>query len=96
MSRSVSSSASPSPAIVPLVVPIEEKPITNRNSRLHVQKVVSGLGIPPLFEQQTIPSWNTIGRPKKPRIGTIGFNIQTINLEFWTGSQWVILRMKKI
>jgi hypothetical protein len=44
---------------------------------------------------QTIPSWNTPGRPKKPRKGAYGFNIQTNNLEFWMGSRWLIFPMKR-
>jgi len=36
----------------------------------------------------TIASWNTEDRPKKAKAGTIGFNLQTNNLEYWDGSQW--------
>jgi hypothetical protein len=43
-----------------------------------------------------IPSWNTLGRPKKPKIGICGFNFQTKSLELWNGSQWLKLPMKKI
>ncbi|OGM56477.1 hypothetical protein A3E46_01595 [Candidatus Woesebacteria bacterium RIFCSPHIGHO2_12_FULL_46_16] len=43
-----------------------------------------------------IPTWNTPGRPKKPKKGTFGFNSQTNSLEFWNGSVWLILRMIRL
>jgi hypothetical protein len=46
--------------------------------------------------KQRIPSWNTAGRPKKPRIGTIGFNFRTNNLEYWNGTRWLLLHMIKL
>jgi hypothetical protein len=42
-----------------------------------------------------IPYWNTPGRPKKPVAGTLGFNLQTNSLEYWNGSYWLKLSMKK-
>lgn len=36
----------------------------------------------------TILSWDTKKRPKKPRSGTLGYNIQTKNLEYWDGKNW--------
>jgi hypothetical protein len=46
--------------------------------------------------QQTIPSWNIAGRPQDAKEGTIGFNFETHHLEFWNGSVWLKLPMKKI
>jgi hypothetical protein len=43
-----------------------------------------------------MPSWNTTGRPKNPKLGIIGFNFETENLEIWNGISWVTLPMKKI
>ena len=48
------------------------------------------------FGQRRIPSWNTSGRPKNPKVGTLGFNMETDNLEFWNGSLWLKLPMEKI
>lgn len=44
----------------------------------------------------TIPSWNNLGRPTSVKIGTIGFNVELEALEFWTGSNWVNLKMERI
>jgi len=46
--------------------------------------------------RQRIPSWNTAGRPKKPKRGTFGFNLQTRNLDYWNGLKWLKLPMKKV
>jgi len=46
--------------------------------------------------QESIPTWNTAGRPQNARKGTIGFNFQTNNLEFWNGTAWLTLRMEKV
>jgi hypothetical protein len=48
------------------------------------------------FSQQIIPSWNTAGRPKNAKVGTLGFNFQTKSLEYWNGNEWLKLPMKKI
>lgn len=45
------------------------------------------LGLP------TIPSWNTKNRPKKPKSGTFGYNMQTSNLEYWDGKNWFAASM---
>jgi len=49
-----------------------------------------------LITERRVPTWNTPGRPKKPKMGTFGFNFQTNNLEFWNGKRWLSLRMRKI
>jgi hypothetical protein len=53
-------------------------------------------GIPMRKHQSRIPSWNNLGRPKKVKAGTFGFNFQTTTLEYWNGIKWLILPMKKI
>jgi hypothetical protein len=45
---------------------------------------------------KTIPSWNNLGRPEDTKEGTIGFNIQTRNLEIKAKSKWLKLSMKKL
>jgi len=48
------------------------------------------------LEALSIPSWNTTGRPKKAKKGTFGFNVESKKLEFWNGTSWLGLPMKKI
>ena len=43
-----------------------------------------------------IATWKTEDRPKKVKIGTFGFNIQTNNLEFWDGGQWFGAAMDEV
>ncbi len=47
-----------------------------------------GHGLSVMAGLPTISSWDTAGRPKKAKRGTIGFNYQTNNLEYWNGSEW--------
>ena len=54
-------------------------------------KVADGLSI--MLGLPTIPSWNLQSRPKKPKNGTIGFNTQTSNLEYWDGKSWFAAAM---
>jgi len=49
-----------------------------------------------LSKIEIIPAWNTAGRPKDADSGTIGFNLNTSNLDYWDGSRWLKLPMKKI
>ena len=44
----------------------------------------------------TISSWKTRERPKKAKQGTIGFNFQTSNLEYWNGSNWFAAPMVQL
>lgn len=37
----------------------------------------------------SIATWKTSTRPKKAKRGTLGFNTQTSNLEYWDGSSWL-------
>lgn len=36
----------------------------------------------------TISTWKSNKRPKKPGVGTFGYNTQTNSLEFFDGSDW--------
>lgn len=56
-----------------------------KNSSLLIdigQGIMMTLGFP------TLVLWNTDSRPKNPKRGTIGFNVETNNLEFFDGSFW--------
>jgi len=90
----VSPSASVSPSEPPTVV--EEEPILLRNRQLVDRAVAARFGVSAPLVQQTIPSWNTLGRPKKPKEATIGFNLETLSLDYWNGSAWLTLKMRKI
>jgi len=37
--------------------------------------------------------WNTSGRPKSPKRGTLGYNSETKNLEFYNGFYWLTTEM---
>ena len=41
-------------------------------------------------------SWDTSDRPKKPKNGTIGFNSETNNIEYYNGSFWLGAAMNKV
>ena len=56
-----------------------------RNSQVFIE---FGQGLSLMVGLPTIPSWNTAGRPKRPKNGTFGFNTQTNNLEYWDGDAW--------
>jgi len=55
-----------------------------------------GQGLSLMMGLPTIGAWNTSGRPKKPKMGTIGFNSETNNLEYWNGSYWLAAAMSKL
>jgi len=55
-----------------------------------------GGGVSFMVGNQRIPSWNSTGRPKNPKLATFGYNFETKNLEYWTGLTWLKLPMKKI
>jgi Chaperone of endosialidase len=40
------------------------------------------------FTGSRVGSWTTATRPASPRIGRLGYNASTSNLEFWDGSAW--------
>jgi hypothetical protein len=85
-SPSISASVSPSPPPIPIFYrdsPIIFNNVANRETNIK-------------NNQKTIPSWNTLGRPKNIKPGTIGYNFETDNLEVWDGNVWLTLSMKKI
>ena len=47
-----------------------------------------GQGLSIMVGLPTISSWETQDRPKKPKVGTLGFNKQTNSLEYWDGKEW--------
>ena len=47
------------------------------------------IGIP------TIPVWDSMKRPERPKRGTLGFNMKTRNLEYWDGSDWYVAQMEE-
>lgn len=54
-----------------------------------------GQGLSLMSGLPTISSWNTSNRPKKPKRGTFGFNVQTNNLEYWDGISWFAASMSE-
>ena len=73
----------------------DQEPKLNRNSIFLTETLVKESdGI--TTSKIRLPSWNNPGRPKNPKVGTIGFNFQTSQLEIWNGSSWIKLKMNKI
>lgn len=56
-----------------------------KNSPIFVE---IGQGFSVMVGLPTIGDWVTLGRPKKIKRGTIGFNVETNSLEYWDGSSW--------
>ena len=54
-----------------------------------------GQGFSIMIGLPRIASWDTKGRPKKAKEGTIGFNTQTNNLEYWNGTNWLAAPMEE-
>ena len=54
-----------------------------------------GQGLSIMIGIPRIASWNTAGRPKKAKMGTLGFNFQTNNLEYWDGNVWLAAPMSE-
>ncbi len=42
-----------------------------------------------------IASWKTKERPKSPKQGILGFNLQTNSLEYYDGSDWYAANMSR-
>jgi len=62
------------------------------NTRLVVDV---GQGISIMLGLLKIASWKTAERPKKVKKGTLGFNSQTNNLEYWDGTSWLAAPMSE-
>lgn len=54
-----------------------------------------GQGLSLMLGLPTINTWKTRERPKKAKPGTLGFNTQTNNLEYFDGSSWLAASMSK-
>lgn len=54
-----------------------------------------GQGLSIMMGLPTISTWVSRERPKKPKAGTLGFNTQTNNLEYYDGSTWLTASMDK-
>jgi len=61
----------------------------------HTLMLEIGQGLSVMLGLPTIVSWKTNQRPSKAKRGTIGFNTQTNNLEYWNGSDWFSASMDK-
>ncbi len=61
--------------------------MATKNSRPLFVEIGHGLSV--MTGLLVISSWSTRGRPKKPKLGTFGFNSQTSNLEYWDGTTWL-------
>lgn len=61
-----------------------------KNSQLLID---IGQGLYIMAGLPTITSWDNAGRPKQAKTGTIGFNFQTNNLEYWDGTVWFAAQM---
>ena len=71
---------------------IIQKKYMSRNRPLFIE---IGQGLSLMAGLPTIVTWDTQSKPKKPKQGTIGFNIQTNNLEFWDGKSWFVASLSK-
>lgn len=69
------------------------KPELSKNASTYLG-IGSGLSV--LIGLPRIPTWNTLGRPKQPKVGTIGLNTQTRCLEFWDGNIWIAMPMDRL
>lgn len=54
-----------------------------------------GQGLSLMLGLPTLASWNTLNRPNTPKVGTFGFNIETNNLEYWNGSNWLVASLSE-
>ncbi|MDO8503821.1 MAG: hypothetical protein Q7S60_03960 [bacterium] len=55
-----------------------------------------GSGLSAMVGFPGIATWDTSSRPAKPKVGTVGFNTQTNQLEIWNGSSWHGVPLTKV
>ncbi|MBI4033087.1 MAG: hypothetical protein HY377_01020 [Candidatus Blackburnbacteria bacterium] len=55
-----------------------------------------GRGLSTMVGFPRIATWKTGGRPAKPRLGTVGFNTETKQLEIWNGTAWHRTSLAKV
>lgn len=88
VSQSVSPSSSNSPSMSPSSSespsPSSGTPQYYKNEPLHIK---SGNYIFHLGAHR-MPVWNETGKPASPRMGIVGYNIDTLAIELWDGSVW--------
>jgi hypothetical protein len=63
-----------------------------KNSPLFIEL---GQGLSLMTGLPTVNSWDNENRPKKPKKGTLGFNTETYELEYWDGSDWYGVPLSK-
>ena len=55
-----------------------------------------GQGLSLMIGLPTISTWKSVERPVKAKPGTIGFNLETNNLEYWNGNDWLAASMDEV
>ncbi len=68
----------------------DAKPELSKNSSTYIE---IGGGLSVMVGLPRIATWNTNGRPKKPEVGTLGFNTEIQSLEMWDGIAWYVVAM---
>lgn len=68
-------------------------PQFSKNAPLYIS---IGGGLSSMVGLPKIATWNTLGRPAKPKRGTTGLNIETKRLEIWNGSLWYHVPLIKV
>lgn len=54
-----------------------------------------GQGLSLMLGMPAISTWKSEDRPRKAKRGTLGFNLQTNNLEYYDGESWYEASMTK-
>jgi len=68
-------------------------PIKYKNAPLYMD---IGQGLSTIIGDPRIATWNNAGRPPSPKKGTLGYNFETKNLEYFTGAVWMVLAASMI
>ena len=94
--RSTTSASAPSSAVLAAnsfaeATASQSAPNLSKNSNAFVG-IGSGLSV--MVGLPRIATWNSSGRPINPKVGTVGFNIETNCLEFWDGKNWFFAPME--
>jgi hypothetical protein len=75
-----------------VLIPVQ-KPQLQRNQQVFKYEKVKG--VISASNPNRISFWNSEGRPANPKTGALGLNIETSDLEYWNGSYWLKLKMKR-
>lgn len=83
------------PPTVPSTLPeaLSTTPELSKNSPTYIS---IGSGLSTMLGLSRVATWNTLGRPKTPKRGTIGFNTELKKLEIWNGSAWFSVSLRPI